>query len=141
MERDKKEYLISKIKTQLLLAGERANQNRETATKFSNASPSMSGDRHYFESHAKFSTKQVEAYKKLLNEVESVSEKIVTTVEPVCFVELKFEDGDIIEGFFVSQTVLIPGILLFTPNSPVGTAIIGKGVGENFVGGTIVKIK
>lgn len=74
----------------------------------------------------------LERLKALQEEIVSSQDKIYSKVQPVSFVGLVYENGEKTALYFVKQPALLPEVLLITPNSPIGTAINGKKMWDDF---------
>jgi transcription elongation GreA/GreB family factor len=89
-------------------------------------------DKYQAEDAAELTNKYFENLTKLLDEVKSASDSACETVTPVSFVEISYKSGEKVKLYLVESSTLLPGVLLITPKSPIGRAIVGKKQGDNF---------
>lgn len=113
-----------------------AHDSRESAreiNRVASASPSSSGDREHAVNQAVLNENK---FKDLLNFqkkiIDSVDKPIPNSVEPVCFVLLRFEDRKELGVYLVQSSIHLKDFVMVTTNSPLGAAINGKKVGEKF---------
>ncbi len=92
----------------------------------------MQGDRRYFEDADRIAQESLAILIALKKEVEATSEKPANRVQPVSFVTLEHEEGEINRFYLVRKSASLTGVQLLTPDSPLGKAILGKKEGERF---------
>lgn len=132
MNQAKKQILLKILDQEIKKAKAVAQKRRATAKVYARASRSQQGDRRYFENIADLTESDLEELLTFKKELAVASEKSATSVKPVCFVTLEYQDGTTNQFYFVPLSVRLPGLQLITPPSPLGQAIKAKKAGETF---------
>lgn len=104
----------------------------DEASKFILTGPSQSGDRYHSENAAELAKSYLKRLEKLVEEVKSAKEEILKLAQPVCFVEIEYEDKGRLSFVLVENALTTPGQVFISKNSPLGTAVLGKGEQESF---------
>ena len=146
MIRPKLRYLLDLVNIQLKELERWVEETRVAAIEVgrgAHASPSMSGDREHSENQAIINKERLHRLYLLRDEIsQGLSLKVPTAIEAPCFVNGEF--------YFVKNISHIKGVKIISENSPLGSAVLGKRVGETFsyelkgktpVKGKIVKIE
>lgn len=136
MKRVKLEELAVRLKEELKKAEISAAESKKTANEASHGmatSYSVAGDVEHAKNTALLSLQKLEQLQKLKCEIdEAVGSVAPTTVSPVCFVSITFEDGRNSDFYFVKNSAYMSGIKFISPDSILGKAISGKSIGDNF---------
>ncbi|GEM_PF-6748660 len=134
MAREKIERLKELIEKELAMAKKFAatsDQDFKISSQAAFASPSASGDRYFAETQADLNKQRLMALEGLLSEVrvclDSVNPEVITVP---CHVVLADEAGVKYEYFLAKNQVLLAGIQIITPTSPLGASLVGKRIGE-----------
>lgn len=134
--RQKISSLLKKIKEIEKTASRAANESHRAANEVSGglvASYSAAGDAEHSRNSANLSIQKAETIKKLLVELEkSLDSDIPKFVQSVCFVSVKFEDGNQKDLYLVENPVFISEFNLISSKSPLGEALVNKKVGSSF---------
>jgi transcription elongation GreA/GreB family factor len=96
-------------------------------------SHSINSERHVVETVAETAKKFVEELITLREEVENSPNILTTKIAPPCWVEIEYDSNRETRGefFFLSVPILLPGIKIVSPNSPLGKQLLGKGIGNH----------
>lgn len=96
-------------------------------------SHSINSERHVAETVAEAAKKFVEELLALKQEVINSPDGLVTNATAPCWVEIEYDHPRAGRGefYFLSVPILLPGIKIISPNSPLGKAIAGKGIGNH----------
>jgi transcription elongation GreA/GreB family factor len=109
-----------------------SQQSALDVAKSASLSPSMSGDREHAEGQAVINKKLLEKIIKIRDEVDnSLDLQTPDKIKPTCFVLVNLGD-DKKEFFLATNVVSIRKVNLLSADSPLGRAIVGKKVGDNF---------
>lgn len=133
MKKERKIYLLNAIDAQLQSSQSSAKTRRNIAVQYSDASPSQSGERVLYELSAELASSMLLKLQDLRKEVLSCPDEPATTVNPVCFLSLNYDEDDTFECFLVNHSTSLGDITLISPNSPLGQAIVGKQLGDRFM--------
>lgn len=146
MARAKLQYLLNLIKKQIEELERWVEETRAAAIEVgrgAHASPSMSGDREHSENQAIINRERLHRLYLLRDEISSaLSLETPVSIQAPCFVNDKF--------YFVKNISHVKGVKIISENSHLGSAVLGKRVGETFsyelkdktpVKGKIVKIE
>jgi hypothetical protein len=118
------------------ISAEAARKSYSSANEASGglvASYSAAGDVEHARNSANLSVQKVKQIKKLMNEiVPSLDNESPLSIEPVCYVSVKFDDGRMSEFYFVKNSIYLPGFSLISPDSLLGKSILDKNVGDKF---------
>jgi transcription elongation GreA/GreB family factor len=130
MKVERKRLLLEIISSEIESASHAAENAKGLAVEFADASFSQSGEREIYGIAAELAESTLHELQALREEVASASNETVTTAQPVCFVELDYDDGETEQCYLVSSVAKLQDITLITTQSAVGKTILGKGVGE-----------
>jgi transcription elongation GreA/GreB family factor len=128
--------LLEEVKKIEKISGDAAEKSRHAANVVSGAlaaSYSAAGDAEHARNSANLSIQKAAVIKKLAGELEkSLESEIPTTVKPVCFVSIKFRNGNQKDLYFVENPVFLSGFNLISVSSPLGESLVGKGIEDSF---------
>lgn len=128
MTKERKDELLKLLTSEVVRRKEELTRAQLLAKDFaeqSRSSWSIGGDRAHAEAAVSLAQKFLDDTKSLLEETSSVSEEAKVTVSPPCFVKLPNQ-----QFHLVSKNLKLPGVLLVTPEAPLGKAVLGKHVGD-----------
>lgn len=111
--------------------GQEIKASADEIARSSYNSPSQSGDRFHSQSQAeiaKESFSNLESFYKRL--VKSAESAIPQAVEPISYVEVEYEGGELRSFYFVDRTPNLPGFNFVSSESSLGKLLFGKRVGE-----------
>ena len=146
MIRPKLRYLLDLVNIQLKELERWVEETRVAAIEVgrgAHASPSMSGDREHSENQAIINKERLHRLYLLRDEIsQALSLKTPTATQAPCFINDEF--------YLVKNISHVKGVKIISENSPLGSAVLGKRVGEIFsyeredktlVKGRVVKIE
>lgn len=93
---------------------------------------SIAGDLEHARNTAILSENRIGELRKLKKEIVLIANRLVNTINPPCFVVVKFKSGVTKEFYFVDNPVYISGLNLISPDSPIGRALVNKRVADSF---------
>lgn len=131
MTKEEKNTLLTYIKSEVQKAKENAAKADE-ASKFIVSGPSQSGDKYHAQNAADLANSYVKELEKLNSEINGVNEEIAQFVKPISHVEVKYDDGNNLDFYFVEHAASLTKILFISRQSPLGVSIFGKKAGETF---------
>lgn len=124
---------VEKIDKSSSKAAGESNLAANEASRGLSASYSAAGDVEHARNSANLSIQKAEQINKLTKELEKSQEsEVPTTIRPVCFVSVKFKEGNQKDLYFVENPVYISGYNLISADSPLGKSLLGKGIGDRF---------
>lgn len=126
-----KEHLLSLLEAEVESAKEYVSKTDE-ALKFTVTGWSQSGDKYHAQVAAQMTRDYLGRIEKLKSEVENAKIRSLDKVEPVSFVEIKYDDGSSLSFTFVTNGVSLTRTLFISKDSALGKAIFGRKVGESF---------
>lgn len=135
MERPKLKILLELIEKELEKAKRQAEQTHLSAIEIGRAaaaSPSQSGDREHARNQALLTKENLERIELLYREVDNSLDESPVIVKPVCNVLVEYEDKARYDFYLVNQPVFLGDVKLVSLNSPLGRAISGKKIGNEF---------
>jgi len=109
-----------------------AEKTGQTARIFSRASRSQQGDRLYFEDAARLTRERLTKLRSLKEEITESSDSESKEIRQDSFVSIKYQNGESVSFYFVSQAITLANIQLITSQSPLGKAIEGKKEKEKY---------
>lgn len=134
--RVKIEELKERVDAEIESAKKSAKENRKSANLIAGGMASgysIAGDLEHARNTALLSEQRFDNLIKLHKELElGAKEATPQSVIPVCFVTIQPRMGEKKEYYFVKNNVYIKELNLITGNSPIGKAIFGKKVGEEY---------
>lgn len=131
MVSEQKVKLLNFIDSEIVRVTESADKVKVTLSH-SLSGYSIAGEMFHAQNTQGMVNQYLERLKKLKSEVEKASDGVSEDVRPVCSVNVRYEDGNILGFYFVKEAVSLPGYLLISVDSPFGKAIIGKKEGDMF---------
>lgn len=95
-------------------------------------SHSINSERHVAETVAETAKKFADELIDLRAEIENSPNGLVTKIAPPCWLEIEYDHalGTRTAFYFLSVPILLPGTKIVSPNSPLGKALLGKGIGN-----------
>jgi len=136
MDRLKLKELAGRLDEEIEKAGSAASASKKAANEASSGlatSYSVAGDVEHAKNSALLSLQKVNQLKKLKDEIdEALKSGAPETVSPVCFVSVSFDNGKRSDFYFVKNPVYLSGTNLISSESLLGSAILGKKIGEKF---------
>lgn len=132
MTKSRKDELLRRINLELGKAEISTEKTSAGVKTFGKYSWSESGDKYHSESAAELAQEFWLNLKKLRDEVENANDEKSISATPVSYLEISYNSSETAKFYLVNKSALLPGILLITPNSPIGKAVIGKKVGDDF---------
>ncbi len=132
MTKSRKNELLRLINIELGKAEISTEKTSADVKTFGKYSWSESGDKYHSESAAELAQEFLANLRKLCEEVESVNDEKSDSASPVSYIEISYDSGETAKFYLVNKNALLPGILLITPNSPIGKAVIGKKEKDGF---------
>jgi transcription elongation GreA/GreB family factor len=69
----------------------------------------------------------------LKNVEKELTKEIPVEVTPTCFINLEYEDGTKDGFYYLEEPLSLSGSKFISSNSPFGSVLAGKKVGDNFV--------
>jgi hypothetical protein len=130
MNKERKLFLLSRIESELKSLYDAFEVAKKLAVDFSDASPSQSGERVAYNLAAEMAEATLNKFLSLQKEVESCSDQTVQIVQPVCYLEIDYGDGENEQCYLVNNSVRMEKITFITPQSALGEAILNKKAGE-----------
>ncbi len=124
---------VKKIEEKSSRAAKESHRSANEASRELTASYSAAGDAEHARNSANLSMQKYSAIKKLSEELQkSLDREVPGEVAAVCYVLVKFADGNKKELYFVENPVFIGGYNLISRDSPLGKSLVGKRMGESF---------
>lgn len=126
MDQKRKLFLLDKINTEIdkkIRAVEAAHEISKDYQLAALGSGSIGGDRLHAENHEQLQRSQLSLLKNVKDQVEQ---------DRVKFITVEYENGRKSDFYFMNSNVLLPDILIVTPDSPLGNTIQGKKVDDSF---------
>lgn len=137
--RIKLKLLLDLIKIEFKKAEKRRDNATDSALEIARSaalSPSQAGDRFHSQGAADLAKEMFETVLNLKNEIElNVNQEIPEFVSVPCYIKL---EG--LEVYLVNNPILLRGINLISKESPLGSELINKQVGDTVNGKKIVEI-
>lgn len=134
--RQKISSLLEKVKEIEKTSSQAASESYRAANEVSGgliSSYSAAGDAEHSRNSANLSIQKATTIKKLLEELNrSLESNAPKNVQPVCFVSVKYEDGNQKDLYLVENPVFITGFNLISAGSPLGESLLGKEMGDHF---------
>lgn len=128
--------LLLVLEKEIEKAEKRAGETKSAADEIARAavgSFSQSGDIEHSRNQSYLVLEHLGRLRKLYEEIKSETEKdIPGKVRPACFLKVDIE-GKVEEIFLVNNLVLISGVKLVSPESPLGKELISKKVREKIL--------
>lgn len=131
MTTEKKDLLLRYIESEIQKAKENALKADE-ASKLIISRPSQSGDQYHAQKAADLAQLYVSNLERLKKEISDARNETVDVIKPVCYVEIRYDDGSNLDFYLVKNAVSLTKFLLISVNSPFGSVVLGKKSGESF---------
>ena len=129
--------LLEKVKEIEKASSRAAKESYRAANEVSGgliSSYSAAGDAEHSRNSANLSIQKAETIKKLKDELERSLDLVSPEeIKPVCFISVKFEEGNQKDLYLVENPVFITGFNLISAISPLGESLLGKGIGDHFL--------
>lgn len=124
---------VKKIEKSSSVAASESNRSANEASGGLISSYSAAGDAEHSRNSANLSIQKAETIKKLKDELErSLNSGSPEEIKPVCFISVKYEDGNQKDLYLVGNPVFITGFNLISASSPLGESLLGKEIGDHF---------
>lgn len=96
-------------------------------------SHSINSERHVAETVAETAKKFVDELLALKQEITNSPDGLVTKVATPCWIEIEYDHPVTarVGFYFLSVPILLSGVKIISLNSPLGKAIMGKGIGNH----------
>ncbi|OGM14889.1 hypothetical protein A3A76_02055 [Candidatus Woesebacteria bacterium RIFCSPLOWO2_01_FULL_39_23] len=136
MTRNKLNELLNKVEREVEEIKVRTEKVVGAANEIARSSynsPSQSGDRYHSQSQAdlaKSSLINMQDFQQMLK--QSLERDLPESIAPICYVELIFNDGETSSFFYVEESPSVISFKFVSSSSPLGLAIIGKRISEEF---------
>ena len=137
MNRERKKILLSRLEEYLIQLQENADRSQKTLQYYAEqalVSWSIAGERKHAETELKLVQDLLEKAQTIRREVAVSPETTIIKALPPCFViiELDGDKGKEDRLYFLETSLQIPGLKTVSLSSPLGQAILNKGVNEHF---------
>ena len=130
MNKERKYFVLQRIKSEINGLQEAFAVAKSYAVEFSDASPSQSGERVAYELSAALAEATLNKFLSLQKEIESCSNENVQIIQPVCYLDIDYGDGENEHCYLVNNSVQMEDITFISPQSALGEAILNKKAGE-----------
>lgn len=131
MTTEKKDLLLHYIESEIQKAKENALKADE-ASKLIVSGSRRSGDKDHLQNVADLAQLYVSNLEKLKKEIVDAKNETADVARPVCYIEIKYDDGSNLDFYLVDNAVSLTQFLFVSVKLPLGKAILGKKVGDNF---------
>jgi transcription elongation GreA/GreB family factor len=136
MTREKIKILLEIVDRKISELNRVAEQTLQSAleiSKISASSPSTSGDREHAVNQAILNKEALDRLRSFREEVcEALSQSPPHIVQPICFVSLRYKDGQMDHFYFVNKATYLGEVKTISLASTLGKAILNKAVGDRF---------
>lgn len=138
MQREKLKNLLENLEKEIEKAKTLAEKTHSSASEIARSAAgafSQSGDIEHARNQADLNLKRLNDlnhFKKHIIQSLKDNAQPPTNIQPVCFITLRFENGEESEFCYVKNPVLISGVKFLSSSSPLGITISGKKAGDRF---------
>src|SRR3990172_5810629 len=128
---EKKKMILDFLEGEIMRARLNAIKTDE-ASKFVVTGPSQSGDKYHAQNAASLAASYVARLENLKKEISEADIALAQIVKPGSHIEIEYADASRLDFYLVDNAVKVTRFLFVSERSPLGSAIMGKKVGDNF---------